>query len=119
MNFWHPRSRQNGFGFLTTYNIEWQSTDLYITHRIGDVVAVGQPIEFAVKDPCERLGPPTLRCRDEEGPHQLQHLFNSLWEAGFRPPADCSVDIEPIVQAKNENLTDLRKIIDRLMENQS
>lgn len=120
MNFFQPHSRQPGLAFLTTYNIEWQSTDLYIIKRTHDEkTLVGQPIEFVEKPPYERLGAPTLRCDDHEGPNQLQHLFNSLWDAGYRPSKERSVDIEPVVQAKDENLSDLRKIIDRLMESQS
>jgi len=108
MNLWHPRAGNEGVAFLTTYNMEWQSTDLYVANRSGSSISVGQPVVFKEQDPSERMGEPTLRFYDRQGPHQLQHLFNSLWEAGLRPPKDQSVDIEPVIQAKDQHLNDLR-----------
>jgi len=43
---------------------------------------------------------------------QMQHMFNSLWSAGFRPPERALKD--DIVGAKNAHLDDLRNVNEKL-----
>jgi hypothetical protein len=50
---------------------------------------------------------PTLRVSD--GGDDLQHLFNALWEFGFRPPERARKD--DILSAKDDHLDDMRKIL--------
>lgn len=117
MNLWHPMNG-DGVCFRVDYNIEWQSTDLYVaSRRLDGTGKVAAPVQWVDHTPGERF-PPLLRLSDREGPNQLQHLFNALWEAGFRPTKEV-INVEAVVQAKNENLADLRRILDKVMENQS
>ncbi len=55
---------------------------------------------------------PTIVCRDSEnyrGKSQFQFLFDSLWQLGLRPPKhDPSGEV---IQAKDQNLDDLRKLL--------
>lgn len=113
---WHPRDCEKpGLAFLVDYNIEWQSTDLYIAMRNADgTVACAKPIEMEAHEPGTRMTP-CLRIPDREGPNHLQHLFDALWDIGLRPQVE-KINVEAVVQAKNENLADLRSIINKLME---
>jgi hypothetical protein len=110
---WHPIHQECGLAFHADYNFEWSSLDLRIVKRLGDGTTLRGEMEFVKHNPGERMEP-TLRCRDREDGGGLQDLFNCLWDAGLRPPS--GVDPEPIVQAKNENLTDLRRILDKMMD---
>jgi hypothetical protein len=44
---------------------------------------------------------------------EMQHLFNALWDAGFRPPERARQD--DIVSAKNDHLEDLRMVIKSIL----
>jgi hypothetical protein len=109
---WHPCHPEFGLAFHVDYNFEWQAHDLRIVKRLGDGTTLRGEMEFVKHKPGERMEP-TLRVRDGET-SGLQDLFDCLWDAGLRPPTD--VDPHPIVQAKNENLADLRRILDKVMD---
>jgi len=55
--------------------------------------------------------PPPLVTLEKE---TAQKLFNALWAAGLRPAAALQQDA--VVEAKEANLVDLRRITDKLLE---
>ena len=113
MSLWYPfPARDWGFAYHLDNNFEWNSHDLRIVEHRDGKTFFGQ-MEFVEHEPGE-LMPPTLRVMGGSSDKGLQSLFNCLWDAGYRPPA--GVDPEPVVQAKNENLSDLRRILDKVME---
>lgn len=114
MNLWHPM-RGDGITFRVDYNIEWQATDLYIANRRPNGLSqIALPIEWVEHNPGDMFQP-ALRLRDCEGPNSMQHLFNALWDAGFRPPKEV-INVDAVVKAKDDNLADLRRILNKVME---
>lgn len=55
--------------------------------------------------------PPTLSFNDGENVNPMQDLLNALWDAGYRPSKERAVDNDAIINAKDENLDDLRTIL--------
>ena len=55
--------------------------------------------------------PPTISFSDREGANPMQDLLNALWDAGYRPSTKRIVDNDAIIDAKDENLGDLRIIL--------
>jgi hypothetical protein len=106
----------SGMIFMSEYSVCSQAINIYIRRRKFEG---GQPVGieraklvWEDSDP-KNMPEPTIVCRDmkdERGaPSQIQHLFNSLWQLGFRPPKhDPSGEV---IQAKNENLDDLRTLL--------
>ena len=110
----HPFNEPDygGLIFAAEYSTCSQANHLFITRRKFEG---GRPVgteraKLVWEDADPRNMPePTIVCRDGEGKNQFQFLFDSLWQLGFRPPKhDPSGEV---VQAKNENLDDLRKIL--------
>jgi len=104
---WHSTKSEPGLAFHLDYNFDWQATDLRIAKTFDGQRRVGK-IEFVETDPSSR-SEPTLRVLDGEVGNDLQHLFNALWEFGFRPPERARKD--DILSAKDDHLDDLRKIL--------
>jgi len=111
---WHPSDRRDGFAFHIDYDISWDTFDLRIIERRGDIVSVAQPVIMQVHDPSVRIEP-CMRFDVRSHGKPLQHLFEALWAAGYRPPKE-ELNLDAVVQAKDENLCDLRTIINKLME---
>jgi hypothetical protein len=104
---WHPVRRRDecGFQFHLDSNFSNQSADLRIGKLSCGVFHTGK-LEFVAGEPGE-ISEPTLQV-----PHhgdELQHLFNALWEFGFRPPERARKD--DILSAKDDHLDDMRKIL--------
>jgi hypothetical protein len=111
----HPFLEPNysGLIFMAEYSMCSQATQIFIARRKFEG---GRPagterakLVWEDDDP-SNMPEPTIVCKDEpRGTNQLQHLFDSLWQLGFRPPQhDPSGEV---IQAKNQNLDDLRKIL--------
>jgi hypothetical protein len=101
-----------GLIFAAEYSLSAQATQVFIARRKlvgGEPVGMERAkLEWEDSDP-RNMPEPTIVCRDTEDGNQLQHLFNSLWQLGFRPPKhDPSGEV---IQAKDQNLDDLRKIL--------
>ena len=105
-----------GLIFMAEYSMCSQANHLFIARRKfeGGQPAGTEHAKLVWEDVDPRDMPePTIVCRDMEDPrggtNPFQHLFDSLWQLGFRPPKhDPSGEV---IQAKNENLDDLRKIL--------
>jgi len=101
-----------GLIFQAEYSMCSAATKIYIARRkfeggqsVGTEFA---KLEWEEIDP-SNIPEPTIVCRDREDGNELQNLFNSLWQMGFRPPKhDPSGEV---IQAKDQNLADLRKIL--------
>jgi len=115
--FWHPDKLPGNAGlqFHVHYDVSCQSQDLRIMKTENHERFVGV-VQWEPREE-GKFFEPTLRCRDL-GPHgdSMQHLFNALWEAGFRPPKAMNNDEviavkNEVIAAKDENLNDLRSII--------
>lgn len=104
---WHPIRHKGecGLSFNIDSNFSNQSVDLRIAKLSCGKTYMGK-IEFEELDP-RNIPEPTLRVSHHgDG---LQHLFNALWEHGFRPPERARKD--DILSAKDDHLDDLRKIL--------
>ena len=104
---WHPVFRRDEWGlqFHLDYNFSCQAVDLRIGKLSCGKFHTGK-LEFVEDNPSE-ASEPTLQVRD--GDDDLQHLFNALWEFGFRPPERARKD--DILSAKDDHLDDMRKIL--------
>jgi hypothetical protein len=105
----------SGLTFMAEYSICTQSTQLFITRKKfegGQQVGTERAKLVWEGADFRNMPEPTIVCRDSEdfrGKSQLQFLFDSLWQLGFRPPKhDPSGEV---IQAKDQNLDDLRKIL--------
>lgn len=104
---WEPRHGV-GLAFKVGYNIDQGGSELYISDRQPDGTVRRAELCWYEVD----LGNPrqaSLLCRDQEGGDPMQHLFNALWGAGFRPPTPMKQDA--IIEAKDSHLADLRKLL--------
>lgn len=105
-----------GMIFMSEYSACSQATKIFIARRKfeGGRPTGTEHAKLVWEDVDPRDQPePTIVCRDMEdprgGPSQLQHLFDSLWQLGLRPPKhDPSGEV---IQAKDQNLDDLRKLL--------
>jgi hypothetical protein len=114
MNFWHPSNDMPGYRFHVNYSIEHQAREI----RVGYVDyqgkhSYGEPVVFTEREFGSPF-PPTLRIRDKDG-DSLQHLFNAMWDAGYRPRKEEIINVDSVVAAKDENLRDLRQILEKVM----
>ena len=104
----------SGLVFMAEYSVCSQAMQLFIARRkFEGGCSVGTErakLVWEDDDPSNRPEP-TIVCHDhrDQGKNQFQHLFDSLWQLGFRPPKhDPSGEV---IQAKNQNLDDLRKLL--------
>lgn len=79
--------------------------EVFLIHRpsnmnAGEYVA---DMTFEPVDEAERIATPIVLSESA-----VQQIFDDLWNLGVRPTRD--VDVSNIVDAKNDNLTDLRGI---------
>jgi hypothetical protein len=102
---WHPTRVEPGLSFHLDSNFTCQTADLRIAKTCDGQRRVGK-IEFVETDPAN-ISEPTLQIGHSG--NDLQHLFNALWEFGFRPPERARKD--DILSAKDDHLDDLRKIL--------
>ena len=111
---WHPNNPMIGQrSFRLDYSLENQAIELRARYQDHDgTVYVAKPVEWEIHS-IGNWPPPLLRVPDREE-STIQSLFNSLWDAGFRPSTVMKQDA--VVEAKNENLHDLRKIVTTLLE---
>jgi hypothetical protein len=102
----------SGLIFMAEYSMCSQANHLFIARRkFEGGQQVGTERAKLVWEDLDPLNTPepTIVCRDGEGKNPFQHLFDSLWQLGFRPPKhDPSGEV---IQAKNQNLDDLRKLL--------
>lgn len=108
--FTHPQSgfTRDGFRFYTEYCIERQGMGLYVMRRDPANRVETTQLAKIEWEPLSEYGTyhsPTLVC----DPESMQHLFNSMWERGFRPTGPVKQDA--IIEAKDEHLQDLRKLL--------
>jgi len=115
MNFWHPQTNEpDRLAFHLMYSIERQREELRVMtyDRFGkQYIPI---VKWQEKEAGHVSFPCLLSVPDYENPVGFQNLFNALWDAGYRPPQASRQDA--VVEAKNENLTDLRNIINKLLE---
>jgi hypothetical protein len=102
---WHPMRRECGLAFHLDSNFSNRSADLRIAKLSCGKSYMGK-LEFVETTPGSE-SPPTLQVRDSGD--DLQHLFDALWEFGFRPPERARKD--DILSAKDDHLDDLRKVL--------
>jgi hypothetical protein len=102
---WHPTQVENGLSFHLDNNFACQTVDLRIARTSAGQRRVGK-IEFVETTPGSE-SEPTLQIGHSGS--DLQHLFNALWEFGFRPPERTRKD--DILSAKDDHLDDLRKVL--------
>lgn len=104
---WHPMRGQQecGFSFHLDSNFGNQSADLRIAKLSCGQTYMGK-LEFVETTPGE-MSEPTFQVH--QSGDDLQHLFNALWEFGFRPPERTRKD--DILSAKDDHLDDIRKIL--------
>ena len=102
---WHPIQAEQGLSFHLDNNFTCHTVDLRIARTSGGRRCVGK-IEF-VKTAADSRSEPTLQIGNSGS--DLQHLFNALWEFGFRPPERARKD--DILSAKDDHLDDLRKVL--------
>lgn len=111
MNTWHPKNC--GFGreyrFHVCYNLSTQSYELRVVEDIPGGNSMRAELRWVEVDPRSRI-PPTLELHDRDNQEPLQDLFNALWAAGIRPPKE-EINVDAVVQAKDENLDDLRALL--------
>ncbi|MHC4301961.1 MAG: hypothetical protein ACYS7Y_32260 [Planctomycetota bacterium] len=116
MNLPHPFNDMSyrGLIFTAEYSIGAQALQIYIGRRKfagGEMLPIIERAKLVWEEipPCN-MPEPTIVCRDnDDGHEQMQHLFNSLWDLGFRPPkSDPSGEV---IAAKDQNLADLRTIL--------
>lgn len=114
--FSHPESgfSRDGFRFFVNYDISLQGMSLYISRMDPCKLLVHTQIGTIVwKDHPEECGDyiaPTLVC----APESMQHMFNALWELGFRPSG--AVTPDAITAAKDAHIADLRKVVTTLLQ---
>lgn len=124
MNIWQPQdvpANYPGPRFLVNYDLSWQAEELRISKLIDGEICHGV-LTFEKHNPGD-MTPPTMRFPDREGGRDLQHLFDALWNAGFRPPkmANATEVIEvkddlikvkdEVIESKDVHLHDLRAIL--------
>jgi len=113
--FCHPMQdyTRDGFKFHSDFDMAWGKMSLRIMRdgnrdlcfRTPQVATLAwEDLEYG------RLTNPTLLCE----PDTMQHLFNSLWDCGFRPNGGARS--EAIVAAKDQHIEDLRNICTKLLE---
>ena len=104
---WHPYPTQveHGLSFHLDNNFSCRTVDLRIARTVDGQRRAGK-IEFVETTPGDR-SEPTLQIGNSGS--DLQHLFNALWEFGFRPPERTRKD--DILSAKDDHLDDLRKVL--------
>jgi hypothetical protein len=98
-------NRECGLAFHLDTNFYNRSADLRIAKLSCGKSYMGK-LEFVETIPGEE-SPPTLQVNSNGD--DLQHLFNALWEFGFRPPERARKD--DILSAKDDHLDDMRKIL--------
>ena len=107
--FTHPQNgfTRDGFRFYTEYSLHCQGMATYIMRRDPEnrmeTTQIAR-LEWKDADPNYRADP-TLICQ----PETMQHLFNAMWELGFRPTGPQKPDA--IIEAKDAHLSDLRKLL--------
>ena len=123
--FWEPHNDDYGIKWRVDFNYGWGQQELRVIQRRQHDTLVG---ELVFKQPHE-LGtemPPTFRSPDRVD--DLQHLFNALWKAGYRPPEVYNIDNtlvakDEVIKTKNEviaafggHVTDLRSAFTQYLE---
>lgn len=112
--FGHPKEgyTPKGYRFYVDFNMGWGDINLYMFRRTGpnsSVKEVGEVVWAPLKEgmtPCDS----TVHLDTES----MQHMFNALWDFGFRPQH--SVNPDALVTAKNEHISDLREIINQFLK---
>jgi len=108
--FTHPQSgfTRDGFRFFVEYDICRQGVALYVArrnpHNLVEHTQLAN-LQWEDHDDGSIFAAPTLVC----DPESMQHLFNALWERGFRPSSPLRQDA--IIEAKDAHIEDLRTII--------
>lgn len=115
---WHPDPRQHfyGFHFNVCYNLGWQGWDLRMTKTepgAGDKYYEAK-LEWVPRGEYETIRP-TITFADNQHESPMQALFNALWAAGFRPDRK-ELCQDAVLDAKDQNLNDLRSIIDKMFD---
>jgi hypothetical protein len=121
MNLYHPIDAPpdySGPKFLVNYDISWQSEELRIAKLIDGEMCHG--VLTFEKHPLGDITPPTMRFPDKPSDRPLQHLFDALWNAGFRPPkvGNASEIIQvkdDLIEGKDVHLHDLRTVLFKTM----
>lgn len=107
--FSHPQSgfTRDGYRFFSVYDVSRAGVSIYISrrdpHKLVEHTQIAK-LEWEDHEWNEPVAPSF--CCD---PDSMQHLFNSLWELGFRPPS--TVRPDAIIEAKDAHIEDLRTII--------
>ena len=71
------------WSWLAQRSIYRGSTDLVLVEKLGDKIAVAQPVNFTMVEQSQQsvIAEPTLILYDTQG----QELMQALWDAGLRP----------------------------------
>jgi hypothetical protein len=117
MNLFHPINAPSDYPgprFLVNYDIAYQAEELRISKLIDGEMCHGV-LTFEKHNPRD-MTQPTMRFPDGENDRPLQHLFDALWNAGFRPPkvGNASEIIQvkdDLIEGKDSHLHDLRRLL--------
>lgn len=95
--------------FSAEYSAYTRRFSLFCRQTLYGGCAVARPVifdEVTTENEGNIVEPMLLM---DEGSNGAQNLIDALWQAGVRPSGKW--DIDPVLEAKNENLEDLRRII--------
>ena len=108
----HPLNRENfGHQFHVCFNPSVLAHELRIIENIpgGPNKTMCARVVWADAKEGDRI-PPTISFPDCEG-NPMQGLMDALWDSGLRPSSDRVVDNEPILDAKDAHIYDLRTLL--------